>query len=366
MLYTLANTTQEYADKTLWMPPQAGTFAPEVDWLFYFILTINIFFFVLIATLVCIFGYRYRRSANPAPRGDAIHSTGLELFWSIIPFFVVIYTFYLGFVGYKDMVVAPPNGAYTIIVQGQKWQWNFIYTTPSGTYTDKNLHIPFDRPVKLILKSDDVIHALFIPAFRAKKDVVPGRYNQMWVQAKKLPVEHFDKDGIPTFPIYCAEYCGTSHSRMLASVYIEKDFDAWLKEAANFWVTTKDGVKTVKPWAEVGQVLMDTKGCFACHSIDGSSKIGPTFKGLWAKGEETLSDGSKAKIDETYLRESIEYPNAKIVKGYEGKNMSPYKDQFSPNDFIAINEYIKSLSPGYVAKDPLPLAELMPAPAPAK
>ncbi len=369
MLYTLANTTKEYADKTLWMPPQASTFAPDVDWLFYFILYINIFFFIVIAALVFIFAYKYRRSANPSPKGDAIHSTGLELFWSIIPFFVVMYTFYLGFVGYKDMAVAPPNGAYTIIVQGQKWSWSFIYTTPTGTYTDKNLHIPFDRPVKLILKSDDVLHALFIPAFRAKKDVVPGRYNQMWVQAKKMPTDHADDKGINVFPIYCAEYCGTSHSRMLANVYVHKEgeFEAWLKEASNIYVGTKDGQKFVKPWAEVGHSLMDTKGCFACHSIDGTEKIGPSFKGLWAKSEETMSDGKTVKIDEAYIRESIEYPANRIVKNYEGKNMSPFKDAFTPNDFVAITEYIKSLSPNYEAKPTLKLEDLTPAvPATAK
>lgn len=367
MLYTLANTTQTYADKTLWMPPQASTFAPDVDWLFYFILYINIIFFVLIATLVFVFAYKYRRSANPAPRGDAIHSTGLELFWSIIPFFVVMYIFYLGFVGYKDMAVAPPNGAYTIIVEGKKWSWQFSYTTPTGSYTDTDLHIPFDRPVKLILKSEDVLHSLFIPAFRAKKDVVPGRYNTMWVQAKKMPEDHLDDKGNPTFPIYCAEYCGTSHSRMLAKVYVHKEgeFEEWLKKASDIYVTVDStGKRVAVPWAEVGKKLMAT--CFACHSLKENEILtGPSFHGLWAKEYETLSDGSKVKIDEAYIHESIEEPSNKIVKNFEGKSMSPYKGKFSKNDFIAITEFIKSQSPNYVPLQTLKVEDLSPA-APAQ
>lgn len=356
MLYTLANQTQTYADENLWMPDQASTFAPEVDYLFYFILAINIIFFVLIAFLVIFFAFRYRRSTNPAPRGTVTHSTGLELFWSIIPFIVVMYTFYVGFKGYNNMTVIPGNGAYTINVTGQKWVWSFTY--PNG-YTDENLHIPYNRPVRLILSSPDVIHSLYIPAFRAKKDVVPGRFNEFWVQATKIPKKLADgTDG--TYPIYCAEYCGTSHSRMIASVYVHEEdkFQEWLKVASNIYVKKNSaGESEAVPWDEVGQKLVKGAGCYSCHSVDGTVVIGPSFKDLWMKGEETLVDGSKVKLDLAYLRESIEYPNNKIVKGFSPV-MSAYKGRFSDRDFIAIEEYLKSLSPGYQKRPTLSVDEL--------
>jgi cytochrome c oxidase subunit 2 len=353
MLYTLANKTQTYADKNMWMPDQASTFAPEVDFLFYFILAINIIFFVLIAILVVVFAIRYRRSTNPVPRGTATHSTGLELFWSIIPFIVVMYTFYLGFKGYNDMTIAPTKGAYTINVTGQKWVWSFTY--PNG-YVDSDLHIPEGRPVRLILSSPDVIHSLFIPAFRAKKDVVPGRFNEFWVQATRIP-----ESG--SYPIYCTEYCGTSHSTMIANLYVHKqeDFEEWLKIASDIYTTkSPDGEgKVAVPWAQVGEKLVRGAGCFSCHTHETEDVIiGPSFKNLWAKGEEILSDGTRVKLDLEYLRESIEEPNAKVVKGFEGKLMTPYRNRFSTRDYIAIEEYLKSLSPNYVPRPTLSVEEL--------
>jgi len=187
---------------SFYMPPQASTVAPDVDWLFNFILGITIFFCALIFTGMLVFGIKYRH--RPGHEGGEApgHSTGLELTWTIIPTIIVLVVFFFGFRGFLNMAVVPPN-SYEIIVQSKMWNWAFQY--PNGTVTSE-LHVPKDRPIRLVLTSDDVIHSFYIPAFRTQKMSVPGRYNRAWFQATQTG----------TIPIYCAQYCGTNHSEMLS------------------------------------------------------------------------------------------------------------------------------------------------------
>ena len=193
-------------DGSLWMPPPVSTVAGHVDWLFYFILGVSTFFFLLIVALMVLFVVRYRRREGQGAEVSPSHNTALEVIWTVIPIVVVIVIFIFGFKGFLDMAT-PPANAYEIQVEAQKWSWSFTY--PSG-YVDSNLHVPVNRPVKLVMRSADVIHSLYVPAFRIKRDVVPGRYATAWFEATE-PGE---------YDLFCAEYCGTSHSDMLAHVVV--------------------------------------------------------------------------------------------------------------------------------------------------
>lgn len=305
-----------------WMPPQASTLAPQSDAVFYFIYWVAVFFFVLIVALMLLFVLRYRQrvAGAPAPAG-ATHNTALELTWSSIPLVLVVLMFYFGFRGFMNLA-NPPAGAMDVRVLGQKWSWAFTY--PNG-HVDTELHVPVSTPVRLILESQDVIHSFFIPAFRIKKDAVPGRYNKLWFEATK-PGEYL---------ALCAEYCGTSHSDMLARVVVHPPgmFEQWMAEAA-------DPFRTKTP-VQVGADLV-VKRCATCHSIDGSAGTGPTFKDVY-EHEVRLKDGSTVVVDDNYIRESILYPQAKIVAGFDPV-MPTFKGQLTDRQITAIIEYIAELS----------------------
>lgn len=321
---------------SFWMPTQASSYAGNVDWVFYFILSIAAFFFALIVVLMALFVIRYRRRPGHTEQPSDSHSTTLELTWTIIPTFLVVIIFIFGFRGYMDMVT-PPANAYTILVTGYKWAWAFTY--PNG-YVDANLHVPANRPVLLVLTSQDVIHSLYVPAFRMKKDAVPGRYNRAWFQATQVN----DTEG---FDIFCAEYCGTSHSNMIAKVYVHEPtaFANWLETASNW-----EGRMTPK---QRGADLHKQRGCAQCHSLDGTSNIGPTFKNLWdrtVEGTTTFRDGATLKsllnqnyTAEDYVRESIYKPDTHYVAGYNPA-MPSYQGQVKETDIPAIIAFFKSLS----------------------
>lgn len=267
-----------------WMPVEASTSAGQVDRLFNFILAISIVFFLLVVFLMTWFVLRYRRRPGVEAVKTATHNTPLELAWSLIPLGLVILIFIFGFRSYLDMTV-PPENALDIQVHAQKWAWQFTY--PNG-YTDATLHVPIGTPVRLVLSSEDVIHSLFIPTFRIKKDVVPGRYNQMWFQATV----------VGQFPIYCTQYCGAGHSDMLSSVFVHEPggYEKWLANAAS--------QAEHLPPPEAGLHLYKTRGCASCHTIDGSRLVGPSFKGVFGH-QVPLSDGTSVMADENYVRESI-------------------------------------------------------------
>jgi len=315
-------TLLQFDGGSFWMPSQASTTAGGVDWLFNFILYISLFFFLLIVGLMVFFVVRYRRKAGRQAEKTATHHTALEATWTIIPIILVLIIFYLGFTTFMNMST-PPSNTYEINVTGQKWQWLFTY--PNG-YVDENLHVPVGVPVRLIISSEDVIHSLFIPAFRVKKDAVPGRYTNAWFEAT-IPGE---------YEIFCAEYCGTSHSDMIAKVVVHPpgEFELWLENASDF-------LETMSP-AEAGEKLFAARGCKQCHSIDGEAGIGPTFQGILGR-RVVIEDGETITVEENYIRQSILDPQSQIVAGFEPV-MPTYKGRLKDREITALIEYMKTLS----------------------
>ena len=321
-------------DNNLWMPPQGSNLAPSIDNLFYFILWINIIFSFLNMGLLIYFAIKYRaKNVGDIGKGPS-HSTALEMLWSVPPFFVCMGIFYWGWIGYVDMD-APRADAYEIQVEGYKWGWNFTY--PNGISVGNELVVPAGVPVRLVMTSKDVIHSLYLPQFRTKKDVVPGRYNKMWFEATK----------VGEFTLFCTEYCGTNHSKMLGTVKVmEMDgFREWLTKTSD--PLSQEGYQPVA----YGQKLWNAKGCVQCHSIDGKAGTGPTWKNIWG-AEHEFTDGSKALVDENYVIESIKYPGKKLVKGY-GNVMPSYEGSLKDRDIRDIIAFIKSISENN--KDPVEL-----------
>ncbi len=314
---------------TFWLPPQRSTIAPAVDNLFYTLLGISAFFFLLILGLMTLFVIRYRYRPGVGPQSDVKHSTALEIFWSVIPLMIVTYIFYEGFVGYVQMRTVPDN-AYEIEVVAGQWSWLFLYDGLEAT----ELHVPADRPVRLVMRSDDVIHSLWIPDFRVKMDIVPGRKTETWFEAPW-------QGETSRHALKCTEYCGTNHSTMLATVVVHRqaDFDAWLADAR-----AKDQSKPAK---ERGEDIYNRYSCIQCHSIDGTMEVdgvevvGPSFKGIWGETHE-FSNAPDTEVDYEYLKESLFYPSEKIRRGYPDK-MSSYKGRLSDEQIRYIKAFIESL-----------------------
>lgn len=308
-------------DHSFWMPPKASTFSDTVDWTFYFIFYVSLFFFALIILLTFYMIIRFRRRPGHGPIKSPSHNTALELTWSLIPLALVVLIFFFGFRSFADMAFAP-SGSYDIQVEAQKWSWSFRY--PNG-YVDTDLHVPKGQPVELTMRSLDVIHSLFIPQFRVKRDVVPGRYNKVWFQATE----------VGTFDVFCAEYCGTSHSDMHSLVIVHEpgEFQQWLEDAANYLDTL--------PPAEAGGELYVKRGCNQCHSVDGSANTGPTFLNLFGE-QQVLRGGESIVVDENYIRESLLDPGAKIAAGFDNV-MPTYQGRLKDAEIDYLISYIKSL-----------------------
>lgn len=310
-------------DGSFWMPPQASTSAPGVDRIFYFIFWLSAFFFLLIVTLATLFVIRYRkRPGHMAADHPPTHNTALEVIWTVIPLLLVFVIFYLGFKAFLDLAT-PPKNAYEIQVTAQRWKWTFAY--PNG-YVDENLHVPLDTPVLLVMTSEDVIHSFFVPDFRVKRDIVPGRYNKAWFRAT----------AVGPHDVFCAEYCGTGHSDMLAQVIVHPpgDFEKWLANASDF-------LSQVSP-VEGGQRLFRVRGCAQCHSVEGKAGIGPALGELFGTNVATRG-GERVVADENYLRESILEPQAKVVAGFDPV-MPTYKGRLKEEEISALIAYLKSLS----------------------
>jgi cytochrome c oxidase subunit 2 len=269
----------------------ASSYSGLVDKAFVFILGTSVLLLIGVTGVMIYFLVRYRRSKNPHPAQIADNAT-LETLWTVLPTILVMVMFYYGWAGFKVMRDIPEDGL-QVTVRAQMWSWVFEYENGKQA---TELYVPTGKPVVVNLESNDVIHSFFVPAFRLKEDCVPGRTNRAWFQT--------NRDG--DFNIFCAEYCGERHSAMLSLVKSipEKEFNEWL------------GVDTGPP---EGERLLTLKGCIACHSLDGSKVIGPTFQGLFGREEVVTTDGVKRTItvDEEYLRRSILEPAADIVEGYE-------------------------------------------------
>lgn len=320
-----------------WMPQQSSNLAGGVDTTFYAIYWVSVVCFVIIGILMFYFAWRYRQKDRNAVGDGPSHSTVVELAWTAPPVIAVLVFFAMGFINYRNMVVAP-TGAYQIIVTGKKWSWTFEY--PNGAI-DSNLYVPAGRPIELVMQSDDVIHSVFIPDFRVKKDCVPGRYNKLWFNADfdlenavDLPAEVGLDAKATEHNLFCTEYCGQKHSLMLAKVYVLEpaNFAAWLEAAADI---TKD------PPAVAGEKLTKTYGCMSCHNAEGVENGYPNFLNLY--GKEGVHNNGSYVADENYIRESIIYPAANIVNGYQNV-MPSFKGRLKDREITAIIEYLKSIS----------------------
>jgi cytochrome c oxidase subunit 2 len=337
--------------------PIAATDA-AVSWnaLYDFLIWISIFFFVFVVGAMIYFVIKYRNR----PGHKAVYETGshlLEAVWIGIPTVLLLIIFGWGYHVYREMRQTPAD-AYEIKVVGKQWLWTFMYD--NGTTTVGELYVPVNKPVKLLMTSQDVLHGFFIPNFRVKQDVVPGMYSSIWFEAT-VPGKH---------QVFCTEYCGTSHSGMLAQVIAldEKDWNDWLRgkkiavdkipnaNAANLEAaatgdttpSTQAVERSTAATANAPQLTMVQQGekvynkmaCATCHSTDGATKAGPTFKALFGS-KVTLTDGTVVTADENYIRESIELPNAKIVKGY-APQMPTFKGLINEQDMASVISFIKA------------------------
>jgi cytochrome c oxidase subunit 2 len=304
------------------LPKQASTLAPGVDGLFWFITAVSAFFFTLITVLILVFVRRYRRRGPNEITPHITHNQKLEIVWSVVPLLIVIGIFFWGFHGYVSAQVAPANSI-EIQVVGKKWVWQYEY--PDGLRTLNEIHVPVNRPVRLIMTSEDVIHSFFVPTFRMKKDVVPGRYTEVWFTATHPGVHQ----------VFCTEYCGKGHSDMLAKITVDDEaaYQKWLVEG-------DESLKTM-PLPELGQVVHENRGCATCHSLDGSRGQGPSWKGIFGQAHQ-MADGSQIKVDENYIRQSVLEPNAHVVAGYEPV-MPTYKGMLRDREVLGVIEFIKTL-----------------------
>lgn len=309
-----------------WIPEVASDLAGKVDGVLLTITLLSLFFFVLITVILVVFAIKYKRKRDDEETPYITGSEPLEIIWTVIPSILLIALFVYGFVVYKEMR-NPPADAVDITVTGKQWLWTFDYY--NGKKTLNQLYVEQNRPVRLVMMSDDVLHSFFVPGFRTKQDVLPGRYVQLWFTPTK----------IGTFDIFCAEYCGTGHSVMLGKVNVLSP------EAYDIWESGLPGeggqsVASLPP-AELGEKIYKEKGCNACHSVDGSTLVGPSFKGVYDHKVE-LADGSQVDADENYLRESILEPQAKTVKGFQPV-MPSFKGILSDDEVTAVIAYIKTL-----------------------
>ncbi len=308
---------------TMFMPPAVSTYAQDVDALFYFILYVSIFFFALIVGAMIFFAVKYHRKKGDVtvPDGPS-HNTVLETAWIAIPVIIVTIIFFWGFKGYLKMSVVPAN-AMEIKVTGQKWFWTFNY--PDGQMTTNELVVEVDKPVKLLMSSKDIIHAMFIPAFRLKRDVLPNRYSITWFEATQIGDYH----------LFCAEYCGTSHSKMIGTVKVRSssDYAEWLESLD----TAGEGMSP----AEYGEKLFVSRACNTCHRLDDIIGSGPDLTGIFGH-EVELNDGTTITADENYIRESILDPMSKVVVGYQPV-MPTFQGILKDREVDALIAYVKSL-----------------------
>ena len=324
-----------------WMPQGASTIADEIDWVFNFINWVNYFFFFLVTALLVWFVWRYRQRGREVYARGPSHNTALELGWTIIPTIIAGVIFFLGFKGFVSAKTIPQN-AYQIDVTAQRYGWLFKY--PNGA-TSNDLYVPAGQPVKLVMRSDDVLHSLYIRDFRVKQDVVPGRYTTMWFQADN-PTE-----GDAFHHLFCTEYCGTGHSNMNRKVFVlpEDDFESWVVEQGR-WL---DKIPDEELYFKAGPKIYAR--CAGCHTLDGKPGNGPSWGdydgsgNVWERSQpgsrhkvdggkplsEFIGDGKQYPTAEAYLRASILNPGEHVVDGY-GNVMPTFRGQLSDKAIDAI------------------------------
>jgi cytochrome c oxidase subunit II len=300
-------------------PEAASTIAPEVDALYFFLIAVSSFFAILIFSLVFFFAIRYRRRSESERPRPIVGSLKLELLWTIIPLILSMVMFAWGAKVYYDLYT-PPTDAMNIYVVGKQWMWKLQH--PEGVREINELHVPVGVKVRLTMTSEDVIHSFFVPAFRIKMDVLPGRYTTVWFEATRPGKYH----------LFCAEYCGTQHSTMIGSVYVLEpdEYEDWLSGAS---------AQTLS-MAEAGRQVFHQADCVTCHLSD--DPLGPSLTGLYGSRVQ-LASGETVVADQEYIRESILNPNAKIVAGYEPV-MPTYRGLLDEEEILQLIAYIRSLT----------------------
>ena len=299
-------------------PQAASEQAGQIDALYFFLVAVTAFFTVLIALLVVVFAVRFHRRHEDEV-GVAIHgSLALELLWTIIPLGITMVMFVWGAQVFFHLT-RPPAGALDIYVVGKQWMWKAQHK--DGAREINELHVPVGRPVRLIMGSEDVIHSFFIPAFRVKADVIPGRYNTLWFTATQPGTYH----------LFCTQYCGTKHSAMIGWVTVmnDADYQAWLSGGSSGGTMAENGAK-----------LFQDLSCNTCHLENGQGR-GPALKGVYGT-QATLQTGQTVMVDDAYIRESILNPQAKVVAGFQPQ-MPTFKGLVTEEQLLQLIAYIKSL-----------------------
>lgn len=310
---------------TFWFPPAASTFAAEVDWFFMAILYISLFFFVLVVVAMAVFAIQYRRRPGYSGDSKALHNNALEITWTVIPSLIVCWIFARGVYGYMDMMT-PPAETLDINVTARKWDWSFQY--PNGAISDQ-LHIPNNQPVRLRMRSEDVLHSFYVPAFRAKADVVPGRVIDMWFE----PIMEGE------FDLFCTEYCGDQHSQMIKQngvvVHTGEGYQQWVSEAAK---------PPVHPVAH-GFWLYERLGCKSCHATVPDKRIvGPSFANTFGQTFKN-SKGEDVKFDAQYVRQSILEPQAQMREGYQTASQMPsFQGKVNEMELTALTSFLEAMS----------------------
>jgi cytochrome c oxidase subunit 2 len=292
---------------------------------FFYLLVISVVLLVAITCTMIYFVIKYNRKKNPIPENIESNLL-LEITWIVIPTALVLGMFYYGWSGFKFMRTVPGD-AMTVKATGRMWSWQFEY---DNGIKSGELKVPIGRPVRLLITSQDVLHSLFIPAFRIKEAAVPGMETYLWF----LP----EKAG--EFDLFCSEYCGVNHFSMVSKVIVtgEDEFTAWYKEEGKPKAATGEGSEAQ------GDQLLEDKGCIGCHSVDGTIEVGPSFKGLFNRKVIVLTKGKEREViaDESYIKNSILHPEADIVKGFD--DIMPSQEGNVTNEEIdLIIGYLKDL-----------------------
>lgn len=336
-----------------------STQAYETEWLYIFIVWVNIISFIVVMAPMIWFVFKYHRSKQATNyQQSASHNTPLELAWSIIPLLVLVPIFFWGFEGYLRKL-ASPSDAEEIQIKASMWNWEATYRNGAQPHPrdyvkimESDLEVPLivvpqDRPVRLIMHSADVIHAFFVPDFRTKMDVTPNRYTSMWFEAREVTTRGDEGTWYRRLPngkrdfvghkVFCAEYCGNQHSEMAAGLVVlsREEYAQKLEEWLNPY---SEGMSP----REIGEIAYKKRACNTCHTIDGQKNTGPTWKN-WYGYEHLYADGQKRMVDENHLRENILYSQKTLVAGYPS-SMPVYAGVLKDIEVNGLIEYIKSLS----------------------
>lgn len=306
----------------LWMPPQESTTAPEIDALFDFIMNTSILLTLLVMAAVVYFLWKYRRRSHADRPVDVHESKWLEVSWIVVPTILVLVVFFWGFRSYVGTSI-PPANAITVNVKAQKWSWSFEYQ--NGVQTFNEVYVPVDTPVRLEMTSQDVLHSFYVPEFRIKHDVVPNRFTYVWFEAPEVGV----------YQVVCAEYCGTAHSNMGAKIRVvsRQEYNTILRDGP-------PGAGAAAP-AELGEQLYTQRGCNACHSVDGSAGVGPTWLGLWGSPRPGSASGV---VDDAYFTESVLAPQAYLAPGFEQAAMPSYEGLLNEEQVAGLAAYVRVLN----------------------